>query len=100
MGVLIAVYYALFLQVLHPGVYRMFERDLSILRAIAAAGERLFSGLRWLSLSECVEEFAVLMTRQVINHNIVKLKLHGISMPRTRFHKLIKSQSYINLTSV
>ena len=52
-------------QVLHPGIYHSFSRDLAILRVLARFMEVLVPSLRWLSLREAVEEFADLMTQQV-----------------------------------
>ena len=52
-------------KVLHPGVYRQVQRDLTILRVCASVVEFLVPSLKWISLSECLSEFSTLMTRQV-----------------------------------
>ncbi|CAH1777512.1 unnamed protein product [Owenia fusiformis] len=52
-------------KVLHPGVYSTVNRDLKILRFLAQSLEFIVPSLRWLSLKDCVEEFADLMKRQI-----------------------------------
>ncbi|XP_064636450.1 uncharacterized aarF domain-containing protein kinase 2-like [Lineus longissimus] len=52
-------------KVLHPGIYRAVQRDIKILRFLAKVVEFIFPNLKWLSVRECVEEFADLMERQI-----------------------------------
>ncbi|KAI0224744.1 putative aarF domain-containing protein kinase 2 [Lamellibrachia satsuma] len=80
-------------KVLHPDIYMSVTRDLVILRVIARTLEQIFPRLTWLSLTECVSEFADLMTRQIdLRHEAVCLEQFGenfLSIPNIRFPKPI-----------
>ena len=43
----------------------MVSRDVKVLRSIAWVLEKLFPSLKWISLTECVEEFNELLKGQV-----------------------------------
>ena len=62
-------------QVLHPGIYRHVERDLRVLRVLGRILEFCVPGLKWMSISECLDEFSNLMTRQV-NVTVDMVKNH------------------------
>lgn len=52
-------------KVLHPGIHTYFRRDLSIIGMFVDAVEALIPGLHWLNLSQCVNEFATVMKKQI-----------------------------------
>lgn len=52
-------------KVLHPSVRTCFRRDLKILRACASFLTFIYPPIRWLSLPQCVDEFADVMSGQV-----------------------------------
>ncbi|XP_071547755.1 uncharacterized aarF domain-containing protein kinase 2-like isoform X2 [Panulirus ornatus] len=53
------------IKVLHPGVQSAFRRDLQIMRACAWFLTVIFPSLEWLSLPQCVDEFAEVMAAQI-----------------------------------
>lgn len=69
------------IKVLHPGMYREFQRDLDILKWLAGAAEFIFPSLRWLSLKQCVEEFSGLMEDQLN----LKTEAKNLEMFRSKF---------------
>lgn len=52
-------------KVMHPGMEQAFRRDLTILRTCASIVTALVPPLRWLSLPQCVDEFAQVMSAQI-----------------------------------
>ena len=52
-------------QVLHPKIYTLVSRDLTILAHLARVCEFVVPSLCWLGFGESVDEFAELMMRQV-----------------------------------
>eukprot|EP00966_Prymnesium_polylepis_P188140 4360426-Prymnesium_polylepis.1 len=63
------------IKVLHPGVERLAAMDLRLLRGAAQAVEWVpLPGIRWLALSESVEQFAAFMGRQLdLRHEAANL---------------------------
>ncbi|XP_047496402.1 uncharacterized aarF domain-containing protein kinase 2-like isoform X1 [Penaeus chinensis] len=52
-------------KVLHPGIYSNFRRDLKIMKACASFISAIYPPLKWLSLPQCVQEFAEVMSCQI-----------------------------------
>lgn len=52
-------------KVLHPGIYSCFRRDLKIMKACASFISAIYPPLKWLSLPQCVQEFAEVMSYQI-----------------------------------
>ncbi|XP_063605073.1 uncharacterized aarF domain-containing protein kinase 2-like isoform X2 [Penaeus indicus] len=52
-------------KVLHPGIYSCFRRDLKIMKACASFISAIYPPLKWLSLPQCVQEFAEVMSCQI-----------------------------------
>ncbi|KAK7086347.1 putative aarF domain-containing protein kinase 2 [Halocaridina rubra] len=52
-------------KILHPSVHSYFRRDLKILQACAIFITALYPPLKWLSLPQCVNEFAEVMSGQI-----------------------------------
>ncbi|XP_064105098.1 uncharacterized aarF domain-containing protein kinase 2-like [Macrobrachium nipponense] len=52
-------------KVLHPSMQTYFRRDLKILRACASFLTFVYPPIRWLSLPQCVDEFAHVISGQV-----------------------------------
>ncbi|XP_037778220.1 uncharacterized aarF domain-containing protein kinase 2-like isoform X3 [Penaeus monodon] len=52
-------------KVLHPGIYSYFRRDLKIMKACASFISAIYPPLKWLSLPQCVQEFAEVMSCQI-----------------------------------
>ncbi|CAL4062816.1 unnamed protein product, partial [Meganyctiphanes norvegica] len=53
------------IKVLHPSIQSTFRRDLKLMKVGAQVLTKLIPPLRWFSLSECVEEFSLVMSQQV-----------------------------------
>lgn len=75
------------LKVLHPSVFSCFRRDLRILRACACFITFVYPPLRWLSLPQCVDEFAEVMSGQI------NLKMEAENLERF-------SENFSDVTSV
>ncbi|KAK2586364.1 hypothetical protein KPH14_010654 [Odynerus spinipes] len=52
-------------KVLHPGIQRQMKRDLKILRGISKLATYIVPELHWLSLTDCIDEFTMIMEQQV-----------------------------------
>ncbi|XP_042892192.1 uncharacterized aarF domain-containing protein kinase 2-like isoform X2 [Penaeus japonicus] len=52
-------------KVLHPGINAYFRRDLKIMKACASFISAIYPPLKWLSLPQCVQEFAEVMSCQI-----------------------------------
>jgi len=52
-------------KVLHPNIREQFQRDLGVLRTLTAVLSTVFPSLRWLNLSDSLEEFAYSMRVQL-----------------------------------
>ncbi|XP_066286237.1 uncharacterized aarF domain-containing protein kinase 2-like isoform X1 [Branchiostoma lanceolatum] len=81
------------IKVLHPGLYRTVKRDLSIMSGIAWLLEWV-PGLKWLSLSEIVNEFGDLIMSQIdLRHeaaNLERFKEYFADIDAIRFPKPIR----------
>ncbi|XP_063225566.1 uncharacterized aarF domain-containing protein kinase 2-like isoform X2 [Bacillus rossius redtenbacheri] len=55
-------------KVLHPAIERTLRQDLSIMKGVARMVTWMFPSLHWLSLSDCVDDFAQTMKAQVDFH--------------------------------
>lgn len=53
------------IKILHPGVQSAFGRDLQIMKACAWFITFIFPPIKWLSLPQCVDEFAEVMAAQI-----------------------------------
>ncbi|XP_046558691.1 uncharacterized aarF domain-containing protein kinase 2-like [Haliotis rubra] len=53
------------IKVLHPDVHVVYGRDLALMKVMASCMEFVFPSLRWISLTECVAEFAQSMKKQM-----------------------------------
>ncbi|ELT87890.1 hypothetical protein CAPTEDRAFT_82908, partial [Capitella teleta] len=52
------------IKVLHPHIGKRVKRDIEILRLLTRFVSTVIPFISWLSLPECMEEFAILMTKQ------------------------------------
>ncbi|XP_041358661.1 uncharacterized aarF domain-containing protein kinase 2-like [Gigantopelta aegis] len=52
-------------KVLHPNVHAVFNRDLVLMRVMSRLLQSIVPSLRWVSLVECVDEFAISMKKQM-----------------------------------
>ncbi|KAI8507659.1 putative aarF domain-containing protein kinase 2 [Branchiostoma belcheri] len=81
------------IKVLHPGLYRTVKRDLSIMSGVAWLLEWV-PGLKWLSLSEIVNEFGDLIMSQIdLRHeaaNLERFKESFADIDAIRFPKPIR----------
>ncbi|XP_071088204.1 uncharacterized aarF domain-containing protein kinase 2-like [Haliotis cracherodii] len=57
------------IKVLHPDVHAVYSRDLTLMKVMASCMEFVFPSLRWISLTECVAEFAQSMKKQMNMHH-------------------------------
>ncbi|KAJ9599280.1 hypothetical protein L9F63_010237 [Diploptera punctata] len=77
------------IKVRHPRMEIMLRRDLAILKTMASAVTSLFPSLKWLSLVDCVEDFAQLMKAQVDlcveGHNLDKFSANFKGMDSVKF---------------
>ncbi|XP_015174403.1 PREDICTED: uncharacterized aarF domain-containing protein kinase 2-like isoform X1 [Polistes dominula] len=78
-------------KVLHPGIKSHMKRDLKIMRMISKLITYLVPDLHWLSLTDCIDEFSLMMEQQVDlrleAYNLIKfsnnfLKRNEITFPR------------------
>ena len=53
------------MKVLHPGVRHSIFRDLRVMMFMANMMDRIYPNFYWISLQECVDEFASVMKKQV-----------------------------------
>ncbi|KAL0113006.1 hypothetical protein PUN28_012324 [Cardiocondyla obscurior] len=56
---------AVAVKVLHPGIKGQLKRDIAVMRGLSKCATYLIPKLHWLSLTDCVDEFARLMENQV-----------------------------------
>ncbi|XP_033216004.1 uncharacterized aarF domain-containing protein kinase 2-like isoform X2 [Belonocnema kinseyi] len=61
-------------KILHPRIEKRLERDLKVMHFISVGIEYFFPSLKWLSITDCVEEFSKIMSNQV-NMEIEALNL-------------------------
>ncbi|XP_067663648.1 uncharacterized aarF domain-containing protein kinase 2-like [Haliotis asinina] len=57
------------IKILHPNVHAVYGRDLALMNVMASCMEFVFPSLRWISLTECVAEFAQSMKKQMNMHH-------------------------------
>ncbi|KAI4486413.1 PREDICTED: uncharacterized aarF domain-containing protein kinase 2-like isoform X2 [Polistes canadensis] len=78
-------------KVLHPGIKSHMKRDLKIMRMISKLITYFVPDLHWLSLTDCIDEFSLMMEQQVDMrleaYNLIKftnnfLKRNEITFPR------------------
>ncbi|KAG0711385.1 putative aarF domain-containing protein kinase 2 [Chionoecetes opilio] len=81
-------------KVLHPGIALTFRRDLRILRACADLITALAPPLRWLSLPQCVDEFAQVLSAQINMRteadNLEKFSENFCDIPIIRFPRPLR----------
>lgn len=84
-------------KVLHPSMSTFLRRDLAIMKGAARALQWLAPELEWLSLPDCVEEFADLMRAQVdLNieaDNLERFAENFEDVDSVRFPKPIRSMT-------
>lgn len=89
------------LKVRHPRMEIMLRRDLAILKAMASVVTSAFPSLKWLSLVDCVEDFAQLMKAQVDlcieGHNLDKFSANFKCMESVKFPRPIWSLTRSNI---
>ncbi|XP_014489555.1 PREDICTED: uncharacterized aarF domain-containing protein kinase 2-like [Dinoponera quadriceps] len=56
---------AVAVKVLHPGIKGQLKRDIAIMRGLCKCATYLIPELHWLSLTDCIDEFARIMQDQV-----------------------------------
>lgn len=77
------------IKVLHPNIHEQFNRDLTLMKVMARILEKVIPSLRWVNLTNCVEEFSVAMVQQMdMIHEAKCLK---------RFHKDFSSVTSIRI---
>ncbi|XP_046831072.1 uncharacterized aarF domain-containing protein kinase 2-like [Vespa crabro] len=52
-------------KVLHPGIKNQIKRDLKIMRIFSKLATYVVPELHWLSLTDCIDEFSLIMEQQV-----------------------------------
>lgn len=52
-------------KVLHPGIVEAMDRDIRLMKYMAAWVDYLYPDVYWIALRECVSEFTVIMEKQV-----------------------------------
>ncbi|XP_043676956.1 uncharacterized aarF domain-containing protein kinase 2-like [Vespula pensylvanica] len=52
-------------KVLHPGIKNQIKRDLKIMRVFSKLATYVVPELHWLSLTDCIDEFSLIMEQQV-----------------------------------
>ncbi|KZC06409.1 PREDICTED: uncharacterized aarF domain-containing protein kinase 2-like [Dufourea novaeangliae] len=61
-------------KILHPGIKGQLRRDLTIMRGVCKFATSVVPRLRWLSLTDCIDEFSQIMENQVdMNREAVNL---------------------------
>ncbi|XP_076392236.1 putative aarF domain-containing protein kinase 2 isoform X5 [Megachile rotundata] len=63
-------------KVLHPGIKEQLRRDLSIMKGICKCVTYIMPQLKWLSLTDCINEFSQIMENQVFSDNFIHCDLH------------------------
>ncbi|XP_077280544.1 putative aarF domain-containing protein kinase 2 [Temnothorax americanus] len=52
-------------KVLHPGIKGQLKKDIAIMRGLSKCATHFIPKLRWLSLTDCIDEFARIMEDQI-----------------------------------
>lgn len=52
-------------KVLHPNIVQRMEEDISLMKYVASWIDTLYPAVYWVALTECVDEFAIIMEKQV-----------------------------------
>ena len=52
-------------KVLHPGVVEAMEVDITLMKYVASWVDYVYPDVHWVALKECVDQFSVIMTKQV-----------------------------------
>ncbi|XP_011406621.2 PREDICTED: uncharacterized aarF domain-containing protein kinase 2-like [Amphimedon queenslandica] len=76
-------------KVVHPGVVGSVLRDVYLMETVAWFVDRVFPSVYWISLRECVDEFGIVMKKQL------DLKAEAVSMDQ--FRKNFKSHKHIKI---
>ncbi|KAL8573382.1 hypothetical protein ACOMHN_032397 [Nucella lapillus] len=58
-------YITVAIKVVHPDVGWQISRDLTLMRAMARVLETLVPSVRWVNLTQCVDQFSLTLTRQM-----------------------------------
>ncbi|XP_032684508.1 uncharacterized aarF domain-containing protein kinase 2-like isoform X4 [Odontomachus brunneus] len=67
---------AVAVKVLHPGIKGQLKRDIAIMRGLCKCATYFIPELHWLSLTDCIDEFARIMQDQLFQDNFIHCDLH------------------------
>ncbi|KAH0944567.1 hypothetical protein HN011_002009 [Eciton burchellii] len=84
-------------KVLHPGMKTQLKRDLIIMRGLCKCAVYFIPELHWLSLTDCVDEFARIMENQ-IDMRLEAINLEKFSANFSRRNDVMFPYPYMHLT--
>ncbi|XP_012150008.1 putative aarF domain-containing protein kinase 2 isoform X2 [Megachile rotundata] len=84
-------------KVLHPGIKEQLRRDLSIMKGICKCVTYIMPQLKWLSLTDCINEFSQIMENQV-DMNLEAANLIKFSRNFDKKKDVVFPRPYTNFT--
>ncbi|XP_020293589.1 uncharacterized aarF domain-containing protein kinase 2-like isoform X2 [Pseudomyrmex gracilis] len=88
---------AVAVKVLHPGITDQLKRDIAIMRGISKCATYFIPELHWLSLADCIDEFARIMENQ-IDMRTEAVNLGRFSTNFSRRRDIVFPHPYTHLT--
>ncbi|XP_032684506.1 uncharacterized aarF domain-containing protein kinase 2-like isoform X2 [Odontomachus brunneus] len=88
---------AVAVKVLHPGIKGQLKRDIAIMRGLCKCATYFIPELHWLSLTDCIDEFARIMQDQV-DMRLEAANLARFSANFSRRRDVVFPYPYVHLT--
>ncbi|KAM0729486.1 putative aarF domain-containing protein kinase 2 [Formica fusca] len=88
---------AVAVKVLHPGIKGQLKRDIAIMRGLSKCAMYFVPELHWLSLTDCIDEFARIMEDQV-DMRLEAANLARFSANFSRRNDIVFPYPYMHLT--
>ncbi|EFN69018.1 Uncharacterized aarF domain-containing protein kinase 2 [Camponotus floridanus] len=88
---------AVAVKVLHPGIKGQLKRDIAIMRGLSKCAMYFVPELHWLSLTDCIDEFARIMEDQV-DMRLEATNLARFSANFSRRNDIVFPYPYMHLT--
>ncbi|XP_067204019.1 uncharacterized aarF domain-containing protein kinase 2-like isoform X2 [Linepithema humile] len=88
---------AVAVKVLHPGIKSQLKRDIAIMRGLSKCATYFIPQLHWLSLTDCIDEFARIMEDQV-DMRLEAVNLMRFSANFSRRNDIAFPYPYMHLT--